>query len=226
MSTTTNVLTFSVLGSESLLELDGYTAIVAGYTGRDRAAVDRHIHELAALGIAPPPRVPMFYDVPASSISSEPRILASGSRTSGEVEPLYIRHAGRYYLGVASDHTDRELEASDIAQSKRACPKPVGSAVIPIPELASLSLDTVRARTWVDGSLYQDGTLDNLRSPSDVIGLLLEESPTDGDFICLGGTIPVIDGDFRYGTSWSIELELSNGVLLTHDYVISKGDQQ
>ena len=35
--------------------------IMAGWTGRDRAAVDHHIAELAALGVAGPSCVPTFY---------------------------------------------------------------------------------------------------------------------------------------------------------------------
>ncbi|MEO9527100.1 MAG: DUF2848 family protein, partial [Roseibium sp.] len=35
--------------------------IVAGWTGRDRAAVDHHIEELAAIGVPTPSSVPLYY---------------------------------------------------------------------------------------------------------------------------------------------------------------------
>lgn len=48
------------------LETQITQGIVAGWTGRDRAAVDHHIAELADLGVAPPSEVPLFYRVSQS----------------------------------------------------------------------------------------------------------------------------------------------------------------
>lgn len=224
MSTTTQTLEFRVHGTQDSIVLDRFTAVVAGYTGRDEKAVQHHIDELAAIGIAPPPAVPMFYPVDADGATATSDVPVRGSRTSGEIEPLYIRHRGRYYLGIASDHTDREVEAVDIGDSKKACPKPVGSTVIPVDSLEDLDLDGARARAWADGRLYQDGTLDGLRTPLDVVELLQERTEIVGDFVCLGGTIPVIGGDFIYGTDWRIRLDLADGTTLEHTYTVTKGD--
>ncbi|MCU1566820.1 MAG: hypothetical protein JWQ56_1757, partial [Pseudarthrobacter sp.] len=173
MKTSTEMLTFNVAGTGTggTIELTGFHAVVAGYTGRDAAGVQHHIDELAAIGVAPPPQVPMFYPVEGSTVSSSAEVTVAGDKTSGEIEPLYIRHRGRYYLGVASDHTDRYVETFDIGDSKRACPKPVAGTVIPVDDLQQLSLDDCRARSWVDGRLYQDGTLDGLRTPANVVEL-------------------------------------------------------
>ncbi len=220
-----DTVTFTVKGTGETLTLKNCAAIVAGYTGRDTHAVQEHIDELAAIGIAPPPHVPMFYPVPSSSLSTASTLTVSGERTSGEVEPLYIRHNGRYFLGLASDHTDRELEAVDIPQSKAACPKPVSTEVIEITDLSTLSLDGARARSWVDGELYQDGTLANLRTPANVIELLLENQGKNlEDFLCLGGTLPVIGGAFKYGAVWKLELTLDENTVLTHTYRITEGN--
>lgn len=218
MNTTTRTLELRVHGTDETIVLDRFTAIVAGYTGRDDKAVQHHIDELAAIGIAPPPAVPMFYPVDAGSVATAAALPVAGSRTSGEIEPLYIRHRGRYYIGVASDHTDREVEAVDIGESKQACPKPVGASVVAVDSLADLDLDAVRARSWVDGRLYQDGTLDGLRRPADVVRLLQERTDVVGDFVCLGGTIPVIGGDFVYGAEWRLELAFPDGTVLQHTY--------
>ena len=225
MTTQTKSLRFTVAGTDQDIELEGFTGMVAGYTGRDERAVQEHIDELAAIGIAPPPAVPMFYPVQAPAFTSDPSLSVDGASTSGEVEPLYIRHRGRYYLGLASDHTDRELEASDIGESKRACPKPVAREILPIEDLDSFSLDSARARSWVDGVPYQDGTLDNLRTPANVVELFLANHDIgEEDFVCLGGTLPVIGGNFTYGSHWRLELELGTGETLIHTYSITKGN--
>ena len=52
-------LTFRVDGDT--LALDPDRLVVAGWTGRDAAAVEHHIEELAALGVARPSTVPVFY---------------------------------------------------------------------------------------------------------------------------------------------------------------------
>jgi hypothetical protein len=217
-------LTFEVAGSGETITLKDFRGIVAGYTGRDMAAVQHHIDELAAIGIAPPPEVPMFYPVAAELFDSSGEHGGSENLTSGEIEPLYIRHNGKFYLGIGSDHTDRDLEAEDIGASKRACPKPVAAQVIAVDSLDSLSLDDCRARSWVDGKLYQEGSLDGIRTPADVVELLLDRTDVgDADFLCLGGTLPLIDGKFTGGDVWRLELAFPDGTTLEHTYKMTKG---
>jgi len=213
-------LTFRVAGSDDTITLGRFTGVVAGYTGRNVEAVQHHIDELAAIGVPPPPEVPMFYSVDADTVSTAPEFADSATAlTSGEIEPVYIRHDGVYYLGVGSDHTDRDLERTDIGDSKRACPKPVGETVIRIGDIAELDLDAATARSTVDGDQYQEGRLDGLRTPADVTTRLIDRLELgDGDFVCLGGTLPLVDGGFRAGADWHVEIELADGTRLTHDY--------
>ena len=216
-------LTFRIHGSDETIALDDFRGIVAGYTGRDAAAVRHHIDELAAIGVAPPPEVPMFYPVDAGTVNSDVAYHDSENLTSGEIEPVYIRHRGVYYLGVGSDHTDRDIERTDIGDSKRACPKPVSREVIRIgsaSDFASLSLDDAVARSTVDGALYQEGRLSGLRTPSDIAERLIDRLGLGegDDFVCLGGTLPLLDGAFTPGESWHVEIELANGIRLAHDY--------
>ena len=217
-------LTFTVIGTDERVTLSQFHAVVAGYTGRDAAAVQHHIDELAAIGVAPPPEVPMFYRMDAALFDNGGEHESSDNLTSGEIEPLYVRHNGRYYLGVGSDHTDRVLETADIGDSKRACPKPVSNQLIAVDSIAKLSLDRCRARSWVDGQLYQEGTLDGLRTPADIIEKLLARTDIgDDDFACLGGTLPLLDGTFREGTDWRMELTLPDGTTVENVYKMKKG---
>lgn len=215
---------FTISGTNEQITLEDAVAIVAGYTGRDAGAVQEHIDELAAIGIAPPPTVPMFYPVDIAAVTADSTITVRGERTSGEVEPLYIRCDGRYFLGISSDHTDREVEADDIADSKKACPKPVGRTVVEIADIDALDLDSARAISYVDEQVYQDGELSSLRRPGEVVRLFLENTDVgDRDFVCLGGTVPVKNGSFVYGDKWRIRLDLASGQTLEHEYSVQKG---
>ncbi|MDV6208075.1 DUF2848 family protein [Rhodococcus erythropolis] len=221
---TVRALRFRVLGTENTLQFENFTTIVAGYTGRDEAAVRHHIDELAAIGVAPPAQVPMLYTMNSDTTSVAENVEIDGHNTSGEVEPVILRHSGKYFLGVGSDHTDRDLETIDIADSKRACPKPLCSNVIEIPDWESFEWDSCTMRSWVDGKLYQEGTLANLRTPTDLLGILAERHSDDGnDLICFAGTLPLLDGEFTPGHRWALELTIPDGRTLSHTYTTSEG---
>lgn len=219
----TGQLQFEIVGGGELT-LTEFRGFIAGYTGRDRAAVEHHIAELAEIGVAPPPEIPMFYEMPTGLFTVDSAMeTTGGTLTSGEVEPLYIRAQGAYFLGLGSDHTDRDLEAVDIADSKRACPKPVGRLVRRVPELDTLSLDDVMARCVVDEREYQRGTLDAILRPADTIGMLLSRIDVgDSDFVCLGGTIPLLAGGFTRGDEWGVSLAFPDGSILEHEYRVKE----
>lgn len=222
---TTDVLTLESLGSREPLQFQQFHSLVAGYTGRDERAVQHHIDELAAIGVPPPEQVPMFYPVSAGTISTAGTTPISAANTSGEVEPVILRHGGRYFLGIGSDHTDRDLETSDIGESKRACPKPIGRTVVEVPDWADFDWDGCRARSWVDGELYQDGTLANLRTPLNLLRLFGERLGDDGaDLVCFAGTLPLLNGAFTPGARWDLELTLPDGRTLTHAYRTTEGN--
>lgn len=156
--------------------------IVAGYTGRDTDAVQAHIDELAEIGVPPPPSVPTFYDLDPALLTTEPIVEVTGNDTSGEAEPVLIRHASRLYLGLGSDHTDRALERTDIARAKAACPKPLADRVITLPDdLETIDWDHIKMESTVDGVPYQSGTLAALRTPDDLLAQLTDTLGTITD---------------------------------------------
>ena len=106
------------------LELDLKHLVIAGWTGRDPAAIQHHIDELAALGVPAPSQTPLYYRVSAALLTPADRIEAVGDASSGEVEPMILQAGGRRWLGLGSDHTDRALEAHSGAMSKQVCAKP------------------------------------------------------------------------------------------------------
>ncbi|TWS21522.1 DUF2848 domain-containing protein [Tsukamurella asaccharolytica] len=216
-------LVLQVADTDESIELGPFRAVVAGYTGRDAAQVQHHIDELAAIGVAPPPQVPMIYPMPDGAVTSAAELTVNGDNTSGEVEPVLIRHAGRFYLGVGSDHTDRTLETADIAESKAVCPKPIGETVVPIENWTAFDWDHCLVRSTVDGVVYQDGSLAGLRRPEELWDIVAErlDLADDEDVVCFAGTLPLIDGAFVPGHDWELRIALPDGRLLTHSYSIT-----
>jgi hypothetical protein len=60
--------------------------VVAGWTGRDKAALDHHIEELAAIGVPGPSTVPLYYRVAAEQVQQGETVQVLGRDSSGEVE--------------------------------------------------------------------------------------------------------------------------------------------
>lgn len=211
-----------VSGTGERLRLDPERLVIAGYTGRDEAAVAAHIGELAEAGIPPPPTVPCFYDLDPALVSTADALEVEGGSTSGEVEPVLVRHAGRWYLGVGSDHTDRDLERSDIAASKAACPKALGRVVTPLEAgAAAFDWDGVEAWSVVDGRPYQQGSLAVLLPPATLLGKLgAALGEPAGDLVVYGGTLPVLGGGLRPGRHWNVGLRLPGGAALVHSYEV------
>lgn len=55
-------------GEEVAVPVD--TLVIAGWTGRDAAAVEAHIAELEAIGVPRPATVPCFYRVAAGLLTT------------------------------------------------------------------------------------------------------------------------------------------------------------
>lgn len=226
-STSIDALRLTVMGSGDTLELNSPRTIIAGYTGRDEDAVREHIDELAAIGVTPPPQVPMFYTVEPASVTTHRELPVPGPHTSGELEPVMIRHDNQWFLGIGSDHTDRNLETVDIGDSKRACPKPVGTTVVAIDDWRTFDWDHCHAHALVDGQDYQDGSLAGLRLPHELLTTLEENLGDDGnDLIVFAGTIPLLSGTFVYGTTWEFTLTLPDGTALTHTYITTASTEE
>lgn len=192
---------------------------VAGWTGRDMAAVQHHIDELAALGIAPPSQVPLFYRVSNGLLTQAPVIEVLGDTSSGEVEPLLIQQDGKLWLGLASDHTDRELEAYSVAASKQACPKPMSGDVWDYDEVKD-DLESLILRcsihendAWVT---YQEGSLAAIRPLAE----LMAGTDFIGNAAMLCGTLGAIGG-VRPAQDYRMEIEdPARGRKITLDYMV------
>lgn len=209
---TTPGVRLRIAGTADTLEVAG-TLVIAGYTGSDTEQVHAHIEELAAIGVAPPPQVPMVYPMDWSLLTTGPSISVAGAGTSGEAEPVFVRHHGAWYLGVGSDHTDRELERESVHQSKQACPKPMSGTVIRLnADPAAGGFDAawtaIGLTSAVDGIDYQRGSLAAIRTPGDLLPRVLGHVGPDEDVVVFCGTVPIIDGHFRPGRQFACRLSV------------------
>jgi 4-hydroxyphenylacetate 3-monooxygenase len=176
--------------------------LIAGYTGRDIAAVEAHIAELAAQGVPPPVQVPSFFTAPPASIVLAPGAIETSSvRTSGEAEPVLIRAAdGELFVGVGSDHTDREIERTSIHASKLACPKVLGADVWSLASVID-HWDDLELSSSVDATerRYQSCSVAQLRRPDEVLELAepwIEEP--ESELVLFLGTVPLLEGEFVF----------------------------
>lgn len=202
------MLTLTLAGRPTKVPID--VAVIAGWTGRDRAAVEAHVAELEALGVPRPSSTPVFYRVSSSRLTLAEEIQSTPA-SSGEAEPLLLRHAGQLWVGVGSDHTDREVEKYGVAVAKQLCDKPIGAEWWPYHEVAH-HWDALVLRSWITEDdhdvLYQEGTLDALVAVDELLGRA-SPPPRDGTLMFCG-TLPARGG---IRTAPTFRYELSDPVL-------------
>ena len=65
--------------------------VIAGWTGRNVAALEAHIKELEAIGVKRPKTVPIFYRTAYSLLTTAMSIEVMADKSSGEVEFVLYR---------------------------------------------------------------------------------------------------------------------------------------
>ena len=179
-------------------------AIIAGWTGRDPVAVEKHIKELEELGVPRPASTPIYYRVAASRITTAPQIQVTGTESSGETEFVLLKHDGRLWVGVGSDHTDRKVETYNITVSKQMCEKPMAHTFWTLDDVRD-HWDRLELRSWTaDGELYQEGSVAAMRMPDELMTQYAGKGlPDDAVMFC--GTLAAIGG-VRPSPQFSFEL--------------------
>jgi hypothetical protein len=184
-------------------------AVIAGWTGRDPVARDKHIAELEALGIKRPVTAPIYYRVSARRLTQEDSIEVCGSDSSGEVEFVLIGWQGRIFVGLGSDHTDRKVESYGITVSKQMCDKPVAPVLWDFEEVAAhWDRLILRSYAWIKGKreLYQEGTLDAMLPVGELIKRGFEDGKLPDGCAMFGGTFAA-KGGIRPADRFEFELE-------------------
>jgi hypothetical protein len=184
-------------------------AVVAGWTGRDPAAVEKHIRELEALGVKRPATTPIFYRVAAARLTTSDTIEAVGGSSGGEVEFVLLQHAGKLWVGTGSDHTDREVEKYGVTVSKQMCEKPVAPMFWAFDDVAP-HWDRLMLRAHVvEGdkrALYQEGSVAAMMDPRALIARHAGDGGLPEDTLMFCGTLAA-HGGVRPTREFAFEIE-------------------
>jgi hypothetical protein len=203
--------------------------VVAGWTGRDAAAIEHHIEELAAIGVPRPSNVPLYYRMSRALLTQDDALEMLGSASSGEAEPVLVRSSGRWWLTVGSDHTDRAVETYSVAVSKQLCAKPLARRAWAWDDAAATADALVlRSEIFEQGRWmkYQEGPVARIRPLQSLVdGLPPDVAVTDGLVLFCGtlGAIPREDGvGIRPAERMRIELiDPAGGRRITHEYAVT-----
>ncbi|TFE36709.1 MULTISPECIES: DUF2848 domain-containing protein [Paraburkholderia] len=221
-------INFEVVGKNGndRREVSVHRLIVAGWTGRDTVAMEAHIRELEELGVKRPATTPVFYRISLDRLTTADAIEVSGSASSGEAEFILIKDSGEVFVGIASDHTDREVETYGVTVSKQMCEKPCGATLWRLTDVQDHWDELIlRSYATIDGKrvLYQEGPVTTMHAPRD---LMSRYNASGAEFedgcAMLGGTLAAIGG---IRPAQRFEVELEDPVLkrkLHHGYEVSE----
>lgn len=196
-------------GSQEIVDVTIDRLVLGGLTGSPES-VKKHLAELEEIGVRAPKSAPVFFRLSANLVTDASTIQVLGAATSGEVEPLLLFLPDGIWLGVGSDHTDREAETIDINLSKQLCSKPVGRDLWSLTEVAG-HWDKLILRSHIVEAgrrvLYQEDSLAAILHPDILFGKLPEDLaslPSGTAFMC--GTPPA-RGGIRPAARFEMELE-------------------
>lgn len=167
-----------------------------------------HQQEVADVGVRiafdiPAPRV---YPMAVTSVTTDDAVGVHHPRTSGEAELVLLMQDGELFLGVGSDHTDRELEQISIIWSKQYAPSVLGRRVWRWSDVEADWEALVLAST-LDGAAYQSSRAAVFLSPPVVLSeLATRVRQLPSSYLVFCGTYATLDTTVRFGTQWAASL--------------------
>lgn len=195
---------------------------LGGWAGRSAQDVQQHINELAKLGVPPPNETPILMPMPHHLATTDSQVEVRDGVTSGEVEYVLLFDGERLWVGVGSDHTDREIERVDIPKSKQLYPNVVASEVWPFDEVRDhwdeLVL-TCRVETNGRSDVYQQDKVSALLSADTWLSTLRGRGLWMPGTVLFSGSLATVAGTLVFGDTYQVTL--SDPILarsLEHSY--------
>ncbi|MCK9216460.1 MAG: DUF2848 domain-containing protein [Firmicutes bacterium] len=187
--------------------------LLAGRTSRDIEEVKKHLEELRKTGVQLSDEAPIFHAKISDRITTETVLeYVPGRKSSGEVEfVLLTDEKEQIYVGVCSDHTDRDLQTYNTNLAKQVFDTPISPELWRYEDVIE-HWDELVMRAWVieDGKpvLYQEGKLEEMLRPEEILEKAREKA-VGGDIknaLITGGTFPTLSGDLNYSNEFVFEL--------------------
>ncbi len=178
-----------------------------GSATRDPETAVGHQREVAEAGVriafdVPAPRI---YPIDVSALTTDDRVGVHGRRTSGEAE-IGLLVDDELYIGVGSDHTDRDVERFSILWSKQACPNVLGREIWRWRDVREHWDECVLTST-VDGKPYQETPVSAFLTPEAILELVAERANAQGPGLAVFcGTIVSLTGHLGFGDRWECQL--------------------
>jgi hypothetical protein len=183
-----------------------------GRTSRNPEDIMKHLEELKKAGIKVSPGIPSYNPKISDRITTGNKIEAlPNSKTSGEVEyVLLFTSDSSFYVTVGSDHTDRELEKSNVVLSKQICLNVISPRIWRYEEVKN-HWDDIIMKAWIKKDdkrqLYQEGKLGEMLRPEELIEKVrLRVSGDLTGMVIYSGTFPIIGGELSFSPYFEVEL--------------------
>ncbi|NME36679.1 DUF2848 family protein [Fusobacterium sp. FSA-380-WT-3A] len=178
---------------------------VVGYSGSNKEKIYAHIKELEEeLNVAPPKKIPTIFEVSKEILTQDKDLYFIGEKTSGECEFVIIMKDSKIYIGLGSDHSDRELEAISVPKAKQICLKPISIDIWDYEEIKN-HFPKIKLSAKSDFEDYQIGTLADIISVEEILSELNKSLGHVDNCVIYSGTVPLVNG-YKYGKNFSLEL--------------------
>lgn len=206
--TTFSLLVAEPSGVDTQLAVTPARVYNLGSATVDASSAVAHQEEVADVGVRiafdiPAPRI---YPMAVSSITTDVAIGVHSTTTSGEAEIVLVVQDGELFVGVGSDHTDRELERTSIIWSKQYSPSALGTRVWRWADIEA-RWGTLLLESTVDGELYQSSLASVFLAPPKILAILAERVTSLPDsYLVYCGTYTSIAKKIRFGDRWTATL--------------------
>lgn len=191
-------LNFKINGNpDDVLAFEVKKIVNAGYTGRNREEVQKHIDELKEKGIPGPDEIPTYYPKFRDRLTQDEEVEALDRKGhTGEAEYVLLCAGDEIYVAAGSDHTDRLIEQSSIPKAKQVYPNFISKDVWKLSEIRD-HFDKIMLRGVIeqDGKerVFQEAPLSALLSPDELYALVQKiVSDTDG-LVIYSGTVAALE---------------------------------
>lgn len=166
-----------------------------GFTIRDKEKMQRHLDEVEGVEVAWPDRPPIIFPISPWATLTDTDVPVQYASTSGEIEIVTLRDGDEVLVGVGSDHTDRELEKTDVPWAKQVGPNVVSPTFWRWSDVED-HWDEVTLHSWVAAEpggeevLYQKGSVAEFWTPIEMLeGVEGRVPDVDGAELFMSGTI-------------------------------------